>query len=801
MLKNYFRIACRNLWKHKFYTALNIFGLSLGMAGGLVLFQFISFHLSYDRYHRKAGQLYRAVTDLHLPDGTVVHEQGTPLGLTAALQNELPQIKDQAVLLKVHSLTVGVSRANQWKFFAEQENIAFTDQHWFNLFDYTWKEGNATTSLNEPNTAVITQKLADKYFGKEEPVGQTIRLDNKYNVRITGILKDYPANTDTKIDLFLSRPSFRIIYPDAEANMNRYWGAINSTTCSFVWLPDGAGIPEKKIEDAMTRLAKAHFEADMAPVYHFHLQALKDRHFDARYGGVIQRPLLTTLAIVGLFLIIIACFNFINLATAQSARRAKEIGTRKVLGSTTAAIFWQFMTETACIVVMAAVLSFVWIRLALPVLNDWLRLRLSFNFFQDPGLLLCLLLLIALVIAAAGSYPALILSRWKPVDALKKQITSTRSVVFRKGLILIQNVVVQVLIISTFIITLQIRHLKTTDPGFNKESVLMVPIPDPDRNKLSLLEDQLKRYPEIKSLSFCFRSPLSEKFIGGSVTYDERAWENFSVTSLVGDAGYLNTFQLPLLAGRNLQKSDTVREFLVNETLVHKLGIRDPQQVIGHRLVAGALDNHPGTIVGVVKDFNIHALYTPIEPALITTQWNYYQYAAIKSNSGDQAKSLQIIQKAWQSIYPENVFEYHYLNEQINELYHKEALLNRLINTTAAIAIIISCLGLLGLISFFAIQRTKEIGIRKVLGADVIAIVYMLSKDFLKLALLSIVIASPLAWYFMNRWLQDFAYRIPINWWIFALAGVASVLIAMITVSYQAVRAAIANPVESLRTD
>jgi len=801
MLKTYIRTAFRSLRKQKFYTGLNVLGLSLGIAGGLILFQFISYHLSYDRYHRNSDQLYRVVTDLHLQDGSVEHERGTPLGLTEALQHRLPQIKDQAVLLKTRSFTVGVPQSGAWKFFDERDNIGFTDQHWFNLFDYTWKEGNAATSLKEPNTAVITQKLADKYFGKEEPVGQTIRLDNKYNVRITGVLKDYPANTDTKIDLFLSRPSYKIFYPDAEANMTTYWGIINSTTGSFVWLPDGAGIPEKKIEAAMTRITKAHFEADMAPVYHFHLQALKDRHFDARYGGVIQRSLLTTLAIVGLFLVIIACFNFINLATAQSARRSKEIGTRKVLGSTTAAIFWQFMTETACIVVMAALLSFVWIRLSLPVLNDWLQLRLSFNFFQDPGLLLCLLLLIALVIGAAGSYPALILSRWKPVDALKKQITSPRSAVFRKGLILIQNVVVQVLIISTFIITLQIRHLKTTDPGFNKESILMVPIPDPDRNKLSRLENQLRRDPEIRSLSFCFRAPLSEKYIGGSVSYDERAWEKFSASSIVGDTGYLHTFQLPLLAGRNLQKSDTVREFLVNETLVHKLGINDPQQVIGHRLVAGALDDHPGTIVGVVKDFNIHALYTPIEPALITTLWNFYQYAAIKCNSGDQAKGRQIIQKAWQSVYPENVFEYHYLNEQIDEFYHKEELLNRLINTTAAIAIIISCLGLLGLISFFAIQRTKEIGIRKVLGASVPSIMYMLSKDFLKLGLLSILIASPIAGYFMSHWLQDFAYRIPINGWIFALAGCSSIVIALITVSYQAARAALANPVESLRTD
>lgn len=803
MFRNYFKIAWRNLWKQKFHSALNIFGLSLGMAGGLILFQFIRYHLSYDGYHRKSGQIYRAVTDLHLDDGSVINVSGSPIGLTAALQNEFPQIKDQAVLLKLRTVTIGIPNGGQWKYFEEKENIGFTDQHWFTLFDYAWEEGNAASSLLQPNTAVISRRLADKYFGRAEAMGRTIRLDNKYVVTITGVLKDLPGNSDLKTELFFSRPSFTAFYPDTEKDMFRSWGFINNTTQSFLWLP--GELSEKKIDAAMARLIKTHFDKEVASAYRFHLQPLKEVHFDGRYGGTMQISLLLTLAVVGLFLVIIACFNFINLATAQSAKRAREIGTRKVLGSSTTAIFWQFMTETACLVMLATFFALFLIKLTLPLSDRWLQISLPFNPIRDQGLAIAIMLLAALVTATAGFYPALVLSRSKPIDALKKQINSAGSTLFRKGLIVFQNVVVQVLIICTLIITLQIKHLKTTDPGFAKDAIIMVPVPDPAKGKLSYLESRLKMDPAIQSVTFCYSAPLSERNLSGSVSYDNRSWEKFNPRTLIGDADYLPTFGLGLLAGRNLTQSDTVREFLINETLVRKLGIGDPKQVIGRRLVAGGLDDHQGTIVGVVKDFNVQTLNKPVEPVLITTKRDRYDYAAIKFNggnpAGNQAGLRQRIRKSWEAVYPEHVFEYHYLNEQIDEYYHKEDLLNKLINATAAIAIAISCLGLLGLVSFFTIQRTKEISIRKVLGANARAIMYMLSKDFLKLILLSTLIASPIAWYFMNYWLLDFAYRIKISWWIFFLAGFASILIALITVSYQTVKAAFVNPVDSLRSE
>jgi putative ABC transport system permease protein len=329
----------------------------------------------------------------------------------------------------------------------------------------------------------------------------------------------------------------------------------------------------------------------------------------------------------------------------------------------------------------------------------------------------------------------------------------------------------------------------------------MVPIPNTDRNKQSMLEQRLKADPGIRSFSFCYQAPLAQSNLGGSVKLDSRNWEAFVGRTVIGDANFQQTFQLHLIAGRPLQQSDTVREFLINETLVHKFGFRDPQQVIGHQATAGGLDDHPGTIVGVVKDFNILPLNADMEPVMVTTLQSRYRYVAIKLREGRQAQVRDDIQQAWQAVYPSDVFEYHYLDEQIDTYYHKEDLMSKLINTTAMIAIIISCLGLSGLISFFALQRTKEIGIRKVLGASVQGIVYLLSKDFLIMVAGAMVLAVPAAWWFMHAWLQNFAYRISLHWWAFALAGLLSAVIALCTVSYQAVRAAMANPAESLRSE
>ena len=799
MLYNYFRLAIRTLKRQKWYTSLNVLGLSLGIAGGLLLFQFITWHLGFDRYHRKAGQLYRVVTSLHLDDGSVVYEPGAPLDLASSLKEQIPEIRDYTVLLKVPTVTVSIPGAAGRRLFTEKETLAFVSPNWFSLFDYTWLKGDPA-SLQEPHTVVITRRMAAKYFGNEDPIGKTISFDDTFSARITGVLEDLPANTDLQTELFLSRPSFTSWRPGVEREMHASWGFINAWAQSFVWMP--SGVPAGKIGKEIDRLKTQHFSADVRSVYQFNLQPLKDIHFDSRYGDTIRLSLLVTLGIVAAFLVLIACFNFINLATAQSGRRALEIGTRKVLGGTAASIFWQFMIETACIVLLAAALSLVWVWLALPVFRDWLQTRLPFNLLRDGRLCSFLLLLIFFVTVVAGAWPALIVSRWKPISALKQQTSGSLSAVFRKVLVVLQHVVVQALIICTLIITLQIRFVKNADPGFNKESVLLVPVPDTDNNKLSWLKQRLLTESGIRSVSYCYTAPQTgQRYLAGSVSYDARAWENFASRSIPADSDYLHTFQLRLLAGRNLRSGDSSHEVLVNETLVHKFGFRDPMQVIGHRVVNGSLGDLPGTVVGVVKDFNVQPLYGELLPVMITPFNTRYNYAAIRLGGDRQEQSRRAIQKTWQAGFPDKVFEYHYVSEEMDSFYHKDDLLNRLIDVTAVIAILISCLGLSGLISFFAARRTKEIGIRKVLGATVPGIVYLLSKDFLIMVAEGLLVAVPVAWYFMNQWLHNFAYRIAIGWWIFALAGVLSALIALCTVGYQSIRAALVNPVKSLRSE
>ncbi|HEY0272805.1 MAG TPA: ABC transporter permease [Chitinophaga sp.] len=801
MFWNYLKMARRNLWKHKYYTALNIFGLSLGIAGGLVLFQFIRYHLSFDQYHPHAAQLYRVVTDLHLDDGSVVHEKASPLPLTEVLQQEQPAVRDHAVLTSLPNATVGVTSGGQPTFFTEHHNIAFADPHWFNLFRYRLLRGRRSDA---PGTAVITQQLARKYFGSEDVIGNILRLDSKFTITITGVIQDLPLNTDFPANLLLSGASFKSFFPEQEAGMQQSWSyinsSVNSVTTSYVQLQEGAS--PATLEKAIAKLRTRYFNADVVNVYHFRLQPLADIHFNALYDGSMQRSLLVTLGAVGIFLVLIACFNFINLATAQSVKRAKEIGTRKVLGSAPMTIFWQFITETACVVLLAAVLSFAWMALSRSVLRDWLQMQLHFVPWQDPVLAGAVLCLLGFIIGAGGSYPALVMSRFKPADAFRAQPASGGSnSLFRKSLIVMQHVVVQVLLISTCIITLQVHHLKTADLGFNKDAVLIVNIPPSTKTQVDFLRDQLNSIAGVGPVSFCLQPPSSSVNISGSIRYDRKTWESFSPNTILADDHYLQTFGLQLVAGHNLQPSDTVRQFLINETLLHKLGYKDPDALLGHEMIAGALNDHAGTIVGVVKDFNLHSLYTNIPPLLLTSQTDRYRYVAIRLHTADGARARRQIKAAWQSVYPEDVFEYHYLNEQIDQFYHQEDLLHKLINATALIAILISCLGLLGLISFFTIQRTREIGIRKVLGASVPAIVYLLSKDFLQLVCISLVIAAPLAWFGMEQWLRNFAYRVQISGWVFGLTALLSLLITFVTISYQAIRAAMVNPVKSLRAN
>jgi len=799
MIHNYFKIAWRNLRKHKFYTLINIFGLSLGISCCIILFQFITYHLSFDTYHHNAKSLYKIVEQMHLEDGTTLYERGAPMVLAAAIKTELPQIKDAAVLVQKRSFTISASQSNGAgkKLFYEKENVGLADKHWFNMFDYTWLTGNAANAFNDPDNAVITHKLAQKYFGTDDAVGRVIRLDNKHNFKVTGVLKDNVENTDFKCDMFLSLTSIKTLYPDVQQQFQNDWYYEDSRNVLVLSLP--ANLSPKTVEAAITKVSGK----EVAKTFRYFLQPLNEVHFDGRYSGVIQKSLLTTLGIVGLLLIVIACVNFINMATAQSFKRAKEIGTRKVLGSTPSAIFIQFIAETSLIVLLAGLLAVLSVWLFLPVLNSWLQTALTFNFVHDYVLFAFIALSMVIITVAAGFYPALILSRFKPVNALKNQMGNQwqSTGLSRKSLIVIQNIIAQILIIGTIIITMQVRYLKTTNLGYNKTGVIMLPLPDFDKGKTDFLRNQLLAQPGINAVSFCYRAPSSTSDKGGSIKYDSREWEKFVGRTIMGDAGYTKTFGLNIIAGRNIAESDTAMEYLVNEKLAQRLGVKNPQDIIGHKFTAGDLSDNPGTIVGVVKDFHAKSLYTTIEPEYISTFRKAYQYAGVRVDMKNQSVALAQMQKIWQSVFPDNVFEYRFLDEQIADFYQKEDLLNKLIKSSTIIAIFISCLGLLGLISLLTLQRTKEIGIRKVLGASVTHIAALLSADFLKLIIIAVIIASPVAWLIMSKYLQDFAYRIDIQWWVFALAAIIAILIAFVTVSFQSIKAAMANPINSLRNE
>lgn len=801
MIKNFFKIAYRNLIGHKFYTAINVFGLALSIACCVILFQFITYHNSFDRYHHHAKQVYRVVHSLTFPDGIPMYNQGAPLALASDVKATELRVKDIGILLRMHDINVVINQEDKYgrKMFAEHENIAIADDHFFNLFDYEWEQGNKNV-LTKPNTVVLSHSIAQKYFGGQRVIGKTITVDNKNTFTVAGVVKDHASNTDIKSDIFFSLPTLKEIYPSLAKQMKGDWGYINTTNSIFLELRDGAN--PRLIEKSIAKLNIKAQGADMAKPYHFMLLPLSEMHFDERFAGVIQHSVLTTLSIIGLSLMVIACVNFINMATAQSFKRAKEIGTRKVLGSTPAAIFAQFITETASISILALALAFVMVFVMAPILNSWLQTCLDFNFLKDYRLLAFALGLFIMVTLAAGSYPALILSKFKPVNALKNQVGRQiqTSAFTRKGLIVFQNVIAQALIIGTILITMQLRYLKTADPGFSNDAILMVPIPDNAKDKTDYLQHQLQTNLSIKDVSFCYRAPASTATNGGSVKFEHRDWANFAGGTIIGDANYVKTFGMRLIAGKNFTEADTAREYLVNETMMHKLGIQNPQKIIGKQFTAGDLSSNPGTIVGVVKDFHAQSLYTQIGAEYITTYRAKYQYVGVKIASGDQQNTIAQIKKAWQSVFPDNVFEYHFLDEQMADFYEKEVLLNRLITSSAIIAISISCLGLLGLISLLTLQRTKEIGIRKVLGASVANITGLLSVDFLKLVLLAIVIATPIAWLAMNKYLQSFAYRIDIEWWVFVLTAFIALLIALFTVSFQSIKAAMANPVNSLRS-
>ena len=798
MLRNYLKIALRNLRTQRSYALINTVGLAVGLAGGLLIFLFLRHHLSTDRHHAKFSRIFRINTDLHLADGSIEYNPEAPLPMAEVLRKEYSQVEQAAFLMMNRELTVSVKRRGQAESsrFLEHKGTGLTEPEWFDILSYKWLQGDSKTALREPNRVVLTQSWAKKYFGDANPMGQTLTLDNKINATVTGLLADPPAPTDTDLGLFISLATLKQYDPTYDLND---WGYLNSTNRLYVTLKDPKAAAS--LERTFPALAKKHYGAN-APIFRFHIQPLREIHFDvARGGGAIRSSLLWSLGAIGLLLIGAACINFVNLATAQALRRSKEVGIRKTLGSTRGQLVGQFLLETTLIIVAATGLALFLVAVLLPLFNDWVHLNLSFR--PDGPTLAFIGLLLSGVILLAGGYPALVLSGFSPKVALRGElpVASGRGFTVRRALVVTQFVVCQALIIGSLVVVRQVRYIQKADLGFQKDNVVVVKMPKEQKSKQQAFKQMLLPYAAIQTVSLHHRPPSSDLNFGGSFKFNGKAdWEQFPVRDRLADADYLRTYGLKLVAGRNIMPSDTIREYLINETLLHRLGFRDPQRVLGktlqYHLSAVALP-----IVGVVNDFHQKSLREEISPCLIASQADWYAAAGIRISGQNPAQTLQRIRQTWQQLYPDEVFEYQFLDEQVARFYETETLITRLITAFTGMAILICCLGLYGLVSHVVVQRTKEIGVRKVLGASVASIVALLNKDFLKPVLVAVVIASPLAGWAMNRWLRDFAYKTDLAWWVFALAGGLAVGIALLTVSFQSVKAALMNPVKSLRSE
>jgi putative ABC transport system permease protein len=802
MFRNYFKTAIRNLLRNKSYAIINVVGLAVGIAACLLIFLVVQFQLSFDKFHSNKDKIYRVVSEFHNAEG-VFHSSGVPFPVGSALRLDYPQVKVASIFNNNNEQITVKEDGKAVKKFIEP-GIYYAEPEFFQMFDFELLAGDFKTALTAPFTALLTQEVAERYFGDwKSAIGKTITHRNRHDIRVTGILKNVPANSDFPFGVVAS---YATLEKMSVANNMTDWVSTFSQAYCFVILPPE--LPAANFNKSLKTFVKKHKPAEYAKD-ELIIQALSEMHFDDRFGNYSGRTfshdLITALTLIGLFLLVIACVNFINLATAQAVNRSKEVGVRKVLGSNRLQLAAQFMSETALITLVAVGIAVAIAAAILPLLNQLLQLKLTLSFTGNPSIILFLLATTLAVILLSGFYPALILSGFNPITALKSRITPRMAggISLRRALVVLQFAIAQVLIIGMIVVVSQMDYFRNKDLGFDKEALVTVSIPSDSLSQLKMetLRNKLTQHPGIKKLTFSYANPADDGNWSSDFKFDhsEKSTE-FSANLKWADVNYFETYNLQFVAGEPYRVADTPRGFVVNETLVKKLGIKDAKDALGKEMNfwdGGAV----GPIVGVVKDFHVNSLRDPLSAVAMATWKRMYQQIGIKIQGGNIKETTGHIERLWNETYPDYVYRQQFLDERIDNFYRQENQLSQLYKIFAAIAILISCLGLYGLVSFMAAQRTKEVGIRKVLGATVGKIVYLFSKEFTVLIGLAFVIAGPVAYYIVNNWLENFTFRIKPGAGIFITAIVMSIIIAWLTVGYRAVKAALANPVKSLRTE
>nr|WP_298996283.1 ABC transporter permease [uncultured Allomuricauda sp.] len=794
MFRNYVRIAWRNLLKRKVFTTINILGLSIGFGSAILIYLFLGYHYSFDDFHSNEDRIYRMATEEHTD--IVDYSASVPPAFAKVFREEYAYADKVAKIVDRSGLVLDVEQnGNTNKF---KRDVLFAEEDFFKIFNFPLLDGSNAISLSAPNTAVITENEAIQLFGSKDVVGKTFVLENDKTIEITGVLKNIPQTSFLEGSIFIA---FENLEDFSDFAYGENWGGITTNLQCFALLKPNQDIAQ--IENVLLELPKKHRPNSMN-THVYKLQPLSEIHLNHNYGG-LDPVFLIVFGIIGLFLLVIASINFINISTAQAFYRSKEIGIRKVLGGFKKQLFWQFLSETFLISLFAIALGFAVAILFLPSFNALFEIQLTLKSllsFQFFGFLLALLVLVSLL---SGAYPGLLLSKIVPILALKGKLShnDTGGATTRRFLVVAQFVISISLIVATLVISRQITYATQSDLGFDKESIVMLEIPENmDSEKFYDLKERLKQVAGVQKVSGCLTSPGgANTFWDTTVKYNNRPErEEFSISIKIGDEDYLNAFNIPLVAGRNFFKNDSIREMLVNEKFVEKVGVASADDLLGKTLAVNG-ERISATIVGVVKDFHDGSFTQEIKPVFIAPYVRWYDEVGVKINHLNTKATMEQLEKEWSQTFSKQIFDYRFLDESVAEQYETEQRYLSLSKVFSGLAIFIGCLGLYGLILFFVSHRTKEIGIRKVLGSSIGNILGLLSTDFLKLIAIAGIIATPASWYLMEQWLQGYTYRTQIGWWVFALAIGSVMLITLLTISYQTLKAASANPIKSLRTE
>ena len=796
MVRNYFIIALRQLTRNKLYSVINIAGLAMGLASSLLILLYVKNELSYDKFHKNKDRIYRIAEEFKTGDGFI--ETGlTPARLAQTMKNYFPQIEKTArVDYDLERFQVEYKDKS-----FEETSITAVDPDFFGIFSFELLSGNPAEILKEPYTMVISDHVAEKYFGSADPVGEVMKFIDTYNlssfdVKVSGVFASMPENSHMHKDFLLSPSTVEKFYPDRE----QQWGWTSHFT--YFMLAPGQNISE--IEKGLPEFVVKQFSKEFAERTQFFIQPLEDIHLRSALkeeieanGDIHYVYVFTTIAIV---ILLLASINYMNLATARASRRAKEVGIRKVVGAVKSKVIYQFLGESILITTIALVFSFILAQLFTPLFNSLSGKEITFD-LGNVGLIATFLAIALATGVMSGTYPAFILSSFRPVDVLRSGFAKIGSsaTLLRKSLVIVQFSLSTILIIGTVIVFMQWSYMQEQKLGIDSEQILVVPMSTREIGKQNtLLKSEWLKNSYIENVT-ASNKRLTARPTSYTAVQVKETNNSFALPLGIVDYDFFKTFQIPILHGRDFSSeitNDTIDSYVLNEAALKLLNIKNP---VGARIVVSG--DEEGVIVGVVKDFHFESLHAEIAPYLFFVRPIRFNYFALRVKSANFKETVGYIQNKYSQVDPKADFSWTFLDDDINKLYTSEGKFFQLFTTFSILAIFIACLGIFGLISFMTSQRSKEISIRKILGASVQNISLLLSKDFIRLVLAANLVSWPLAYYFMNRWLEDFSYRIDINIWIFVGATTMSLIIAMATISIQTIHAALANPVNSLKED